>query len=612
MENKLFYLMRKDNPVTLLSLNINGELIWDSEDSFDKEQAPVCSRSDREWFGRWWKERSIPLSREHVHEMLAGRGYSLPSEFLVKNLGLSLTDYYWIRPVDSSLSWKDVNLYDNDFTDNTLHWDNEDINNGIPHYSPNSTLLGDIEKSWSINDGIRYLVKGNRTSKSDESINEVIATHIHELQGFTHADYILVKIKGKSYDYGCSCPIFTSQQMELISAYELILSEERRSNVSYFEHLKNVCAHNGMEEEEYQKYFDYLLMTDYIMSQNDRHFNNIAFIRDADTLKLTTGSPIYDSGSSFFRSGPTPAGPDDFIGQMVRGFETEEIETLKWVQDPSAVNLNKLPEVSYIRDMYAYDSKTDERHLDGICYAYEKKIEYCGLLQQGLDYKELRSHINSERYPIHKKEAGAKELIVMCGLPFSGKTNKAENVYRHNSKGMNEIPAARLFPVMEKENLMYASMETAMLREAEKQSKNLDSITLISSTKIREELRAGGLPQSKENVRAISLSRIKIALATGCSVVYDAMNITADEREELIRQTAPFNVGNRKLIVMDTPENIIIERSKKADIILTKDDIERMSAELYSAFPLNREGWDKIEMVHFSKEKHKQMDVAVH
>ena len=603
--------MRKDNPVTLLSLNTNGELIWDPGDSFDREQAPVCSRNDSQWFGRWWKERSVPLSREHVHEMLAGRGYSLPSEFLARNLGLSLTDYYWIRPVDSPLSWKDVNLYDNDFTDNTLHWDNEDKgnDNGIPHYSPNSTLLGDIEKSWAISNGIRYLIKGNRTAKSEESINEVIATHIHELQGFTHAEYSLLKIKGKDYDYGCSCPIFTSQQKELISAYELMLSEERSYNMSYFEHLKNVCVHNGMDEDEYQKYFDYLLVTDYIMSQNDRHFNNIAFIRDADTLKLTTASPIYDSGSSFFRGGMTPAGPADFIGCMVRGFETEETEMLKWVRDPSVVDLNKLPGVSYIKDMYAYDSKTDARHLDGICYAYEKKIEYCGLLQQGLNYKELRIHINSEIYPVHTNKTGAKEFIVMCGPPFSGKTDKAENMYLERLKDMKEIPSAQFFPVMEKKNSMYASMESGMIKEAEKNPKNLDAITLVSYTRIREELKVCHLSQDRENIRAVSMSRIKIALATGCSVIYDAMNITAVEREDLIRQTAPFNVDTRKLIVMDTPKEIIIERSRKAGIEISRDDIEEMNSELYSAFPLKEEGWDKVEMVHFNREKDKWEDI---
>ena len=48
------------------------------------------------------------------------RGLISTGEYLLRNLGLSLTDHYWIKPIDSSLKWAEVNLFDNDFRDNII------------------------------------------------------------------------------------------------------------------------------------------------------------------------------------------------------------------------------------------------------------------------------------------------------------------------------------------------------------------------------------------------------------------------------------------------------------------------------------------------------------
>lgn len=46
----------------------------------------------------------MPLSQGKIRRILEEQGVSCPEEYLVKNLGLSLTDYYWIRPLDSELT----------------------------------------------------------------------------------------------------------------------------------------------------------------------------------------------------------------------------------------------------------------------------------------------------------------------------------------------------------------------------------------------------------------------------------------------------------------------------------------------------------------------------
>lgn len=51
----------------------------------------------------------------------------------------------------------------------------------IPHYTPNGSLQGTLEKSWTILNGERGLLKGNRDHLSSESINEVIASKLHQM-----------------------------------------------------------------------------------------------------------------------------------------------------------------------------------------------------------------------------------------------------------------------------------------------------------------------------------------------------------------------------------------------------------------------------------------------
>lgn len=366
--------MNKNRILTVVSFSEKGEIIDYSRDYNDRDYLPIVSRNDDDWMYSWWNERAVPLSRNNLNRLLASRGMSVPEEYLIKNLGLSLNDCYWIRPVDSDLTWESVNLYTNRFKDNTLEWDQPSGDN--PRYSPNSSLKGNAEKTWTINRNKRYLIKGNRFATSSESINEVIATEIHRRQGYeNHTEYKLTQIKGKPYDYGCSCEIFTDEDTELVTAYELILSEPQSG--SYYEHLLNVCEHNGLDREEIRKYLEYQILTDFIMCQTDRHFGNIGFLRDSNTLEFKGPAPIYDSGEAFFANSQAPTNSRELKGLFTRGFENSAELMLALVKDRDLIDLDKLPSETYIRKMYQKDSRENSAHIEGICFAYRERIKQC-------------------------------------------------------------------------------------------------------------------------------------------------------------------------------------------------------------------------------------------
>ena len=376
----LYTLNRKDDVLTLLDINEDGDIVKTGS-VFENNRAllPLHKEKDTGWLRSWWKRRAVPISQDHIKVFLEKNGYSCPESYLKKNLGLSLTDYYWINPVGSNLKWKDVNLFDNEFIHNLL-LDEPDNNEAsdIPHYTPNGTLQGTLEKSWSIINGERCLIKGNRNSSSAESINEVLASLFHQKQGFNnYTDYKLLKINGKSYDYGCYSKLFTSQDQELISAYDVLESDKLPNSVSYFEQFIQICANHGLDEESSRAQLDYMILSDFILSGTDRHLSNIAVLRDAKTLKFTSLAPIFDSGKAMFCH-------EDFIPNSYEGlldiettsFRKNELGMLALIRNrEEIIDFDKLPTVEEIRSLYSMDSKFPEDRLSKICNAYEMKIE---------------------------------------------------------------------------------------------------------------------------------------------------------------------------------------------------------------------------------------------
>ena len=370
----LYWLMRKDEVLLGLDISESGEINRVTRETRHDEFLPLAYRYDRQaGIRRWWSERSVPLGQGRVKEMLEERGLVSSSEYLVRNLGLSLTDYYWIKPAYSSLSWETVNLFDNDFRENLM------VRIGSPStdsFTPNSTLQGQLEKSWQIRNGKRVLVKGNSDRYSTESLNEVFACTLHSLQHFeNYTPYRLLKIKNRPYVYGSCSEAFTSQNVELVSARSVLTSEKGRTDIPDFERLIAFCSENGADGEKIRHDLDYMIMTDYILSNRDRHMNNIGVLRRADDLTILALAPLYDTGKSMFTGLLLPMRYADLVNGEIRSFAKREQKQLTYVTDRSLVDASKLPDSGQIRKLYQKDPNLPPERIEQVCEAYERKVE---------------------------------------------------------------------------------------------------------------------------------------------------------------------------------------------------------------------------------------------
>lgn len=373
-----YYLMHNDDPVTLCEFTDDGTMVAFSRRFRNPELVPLEFRAYQDHIRRWWLNRQIPLRQGRVEEILKAKGLIGPGEYLLTNLGLSLTDHYWIKPVNSSLKWAEVNLYENNFRDDILSFSKDSAFKEAPYpsMSPNSSLRGELEKTWTIIGGKRVLVKGNHGSSSSESINEVIATLLHHRQGYdNYTRYKLIHVKGKPYDYGCCSEVFTDNNTELVSAYALLTSEVSEGTESEYERLISLAVRNGADETQLRSDLEYQIVTDYLLSNVDRHMDNIGFLRDSKTLKFIRMAPIFDTGRAFGGSGIIPVTDEEIQNIETNSFERSETAMLSHVSNKNVFDLSKALSTDQIEALYLKDSKVSPYTVRSVSSLYRKKLK---------------------------------------------------------------------------------------------------------------------------------------------------------------------------------------------------------------------------------------------
>ena len=292
MDN-LYYLMHKDDKVGVVTIDDTDGTIT-SFTPLNPELSPYLGKADLKKIKIWWTNRAVPGSRKMMESIIREAGCNSNYEYLAKNLGLSMTDSYWVCPSDMNLKWDDVNLFDITIENNFLPYHSESS------YDPNASLGGQMEKYWDLSTQIPQLVKTASAFNGLQAINEVNAAAIHGLQNrFSFVEYALTK-RVEDDSLQSICNAFTSKKIELIPAFEITDSIKQKNDISIYDHFANVCEDNGLDFSSVRDFIDYQTMIDFVISNVDRHFNNFGVLRNADTFKLVSVAPIFDSGNSMF------------------------------------------------------------------------------------------------------------------------------------------------------------------------------------------------------------------------------------------------------------------------------------------------------------------------
>ena len=333
----------------------------------------------------WWKSRAIPGSREHLQIILNENHCLSAGEYLAKNLALSLTDTYWICPIEfSDLHWEDVSLFS--------HMDGEKLESyGHSVFQSASSLNGQMKKYWKRvpNESVpgkidNFLIKRSGASEGQQNINEAFAAWIHSRQGLRtgidYVDYQVLMEEGMSV--GSCCPAFTSEQKELVYAMEFLYAGKNRNEESMFEALVRVAAEHGLEAETVRKNLEYMLATDFILSNQDRHLLNFGFLRDPESLRLLGPAPLYDTGNSMYWNNFGIKGRLSLLNEETNGFAMHSAHLLKYVRNRFVVDADRLPTRRETEEFYRSYGVSEAR-AQVIAENFARKVDLFRQFQQG-------------------------------------------------------------------------------------------------------------------------------------------------------------------------------------------------------------------------------------
>jgi len=362
MDDKRYTLMNKNRPVLDFLYNLDTHHVVKILKRRELDFAPPAildmkGNPTRAALDGWWLRRAIPASRAQIQRLIAELHVDSTLALAEKNFGLSLSDRYWINDPENPQNWDDINFFDNDFTEDlgllTLGQDSSSDNPNL--MSPNSTVGGDLNKKWTILNGVRMLVKSGTGFVNQEVYNEVIATHLHK-RLLTDTDYVPYSLHQEGKRTYCACPNMLGEDEELIPALHIIQNHKKPNSQNDYQFLVSCFESLGLEDVE--TYLSKMLTCDYIVGNFDRHYQNFGVIRNVETLAYTRFAPIFDTGNCLWCDSESLDLPADYAYiakpfgrglspdrqlQLLSGFEWFEPDRLDGFADEARAILSQNP-----------------------------------------------------------------------------------------------------------------------------------------------------------------------------------------------------------------------------------------------------------------------------
>lgn len=548
--------------------------------------SPYLGNCDIKKIQKWWEMRAVPASRATMQQVINNANCLNTEVYLAKNLGLSMTDTYWIKPSGIDLSFDNVK-----FANLAAYSHGKIPYHNATSYDPNASLGGQMEKYWDLMHKTPILVKESYKYYGQQSINEVFASIVHSRQP-SNVEFVRYTAE-MTEDRGvqCKCPAFTSENIELLSAYEMVESRKIQNSQALYDEYINICVENGIDYNQIQEFMDYQTMTDFLITNTDEHLLNFGVLRDPNTMKLIGPAPIFDSGNSMFYSDgrKTPYTRAGILDIPITSFYKREEKLLGKVKNKTAVDLNSIPSAGEVKELYA-NAGIPEEKTNVISKNYDTKAKMLSEFQRGKTislYKEKQAEKNSKYNTIVKEpevKMESPKFIMLCGIPGSGKSQLAKSLYADlQNKKMDDV---NLYPASKAiKNIGLIFDPSKITNDIVINADYKDSTVLISPNKIRQELKDNYPDSYSESlVFAIVDARIKTALKSGASVVYEATNLDKPIREKYLGIANEYGVKDTSLHVTWINPNDSISS-------ISPNLLSAMNNRLVDSNPSKDEGW---------------------
>lgn len=328
---------------------------------------------DRYALNQWWANRCIPSRRMGLSDA-AYILRSSPQQLVTESWGLSLSDHCWLRPCDNELSntalYENVNFFDNDFSEDVgdILLGLKDSVDDINYWSPDNTTNGNLKKRWRIIGGKRCLFKSDsypfQQQPYGSSLIHVTEYRIRSIPSLSIILEAMTSLNGL-------CEDFVTKDTELISAWCVMHLRPKVNHENEYLHYVDICKELGID---IIPALDRMIVLDYIIANEDRHFNNFGLLRDANTLEWLGAAPIFDSGTSLWYNKLTARILAS--GIICKPFKKTHGEQLKLVSSLEWFEASKLDGIEdEILEVFSDDKAAGVCYLSGVCIKAQRMAE---------------------------------------------------------------------------------------------------------------------------------------------------------------------------------------------------------------------------------------------
>ena len=235
----------------------------------------------------WINDRSAAKHRKFVKDLLQKMQADTKSGFIGLTNCLSLQDTLWVKEYDSDLTWAEVNLFDNDFSEVMTHlaFDGTGLYGiGIKTTSPELTTDGNYDKCWVRRDGSAVLLKCG----SDGARNAGMEPY---------CEYISSQFYTKFCQNAVSYGIETYRDRVVSSCLSFVDKTRGYKPISLWLDkntdlpvvLKTI-EENGGDMEQFRR----MVVADSVMINSDRHFGNFGFLVNNENYHIEGMAPLFD------------------------------------------------------------------------------------------------------------------------------------------------------------------------------------------------------------------------------------------------------------------------------------------------------------------------------
>ena len=236
----------------------------------------------------WVERRNYAKHKAHLQRWLREWQLDTIQGFLDITHALGLNDTLWVRKADESLTWEEVSLYTNDFTDVAAKTAFTRGLQGLrlSSTSPEFTSEGSFAKCWVRDKSGRIQLYKRGTegfaNAGLEPYSEYYASQLSRLICSSALEYELHRFKGHLVS---SCYMFTDEENGFVPVYKYLNNSRSYRLAEILEFMEQL----GFGDE-----FRDMIVLDAVILNPDRHLGNFGFIVDNETFRVKRFAPVFD------------------------------------------------------------------------------------------------------------------------------------------------------------------------------------------------------------------------------------------------------------------------------------------------------------------------------